>query len=62
MTFTEFLDANIDYLLLDDNNDVYAEIRLPNTYTLEAREAIMGALAASTYTKWTEATEYNFEG
>ena len=62
MTLTEFLDKNIDYLLLDDNGDVYAEIRLPNTYTRDARESIMGALAASTYTKWTEATEYKFEG
>ena len=62
MTLTEFLNENVDYLLLDDNGDVYAEIRLPNTYTLDARESIMGALAASTYTRWTEATEYKFEG
>jgi hypothetical protein len=62
MTYSEFLNNNIDYVLLDDYDDIYAEIRLPNTYTLEAREAIMGTLAASTYTKWSEATEYKFEG
>jgi hypothetical protein len=62
MTLTEFLNENVDYLLLDDNGDVYAEVRLPNTYTLDARESIMGALAASTYTRWTESTEYKTEG
>lgn len=62
MTFTEFLNNNIDYVLLDDDGDIYAEVRLPNTYTLDAREAIMGKMAAGTYTKWSEATEYKFEG
>jgi len=55
-------EQNNDYVLLDDNGDIYAEVTLPNTYTLEAREAIMGTMAASTYTKWSEATEYNYEG
>jgi hypothetical protein len=62
MSYTEFLNKNVDYVLLTDNGDIYAEVRLPNTYTLRAREAIMGTLAAGTYTKWSEATEYKFEG
>ena len=62
MSYTEFLNNNIDYVLLDDDGDIYAEVRLPNTYTRDAREAIMGTLAAGTYTRWSEATEYNFKG
>ena len=62
MTYTEFLNKNIYYVLLDDDGDIYAEVSLPNTYTLEAREAIMGTLARCTNTKWSVATEYNWEG
>lgn len=62
MTLTEFLEKNIDYVLLDNDGDIYADVRLPNTYTLEAREEIMGTLARCTNTKWTEATEYKWEG
>jgi len=62
MTYLEWQEHNVHYVLIDDDGDIYAEVSLPNTYTLEAREAIMGTMAASTYTKWSEATEYNFEG
>ena len=62
MTFTEFLEENIYYLLLEENGDIYAEVSLPNTYTLEGREEIMNTLARCTNTKWSEATEYRFEG
>lgn len=61
MTYSEWQKHNVDYVLLNDDGDIYAEVTLPNTYTLAAREAIMGTMAASTYTKWSEATEYNFE-
>jgi len=62
MAYLEWKEQNVDYVLIDDEGDIYAQVSLPNTYTLEAREAIMGTMAASTYTKWSEATEYNFEG
>ena len=62
MTYREWLEQNTDYVLLNDDGDIYAEVTLPNTYTLDAREGIMGAMAASTYTRWSEATEYNHEG
>jgi hypothetical protein len=60
MTCLEWKEHNVHYVLLNDNGDIYAEVTLPNTYTLEAREAIMGTMAASTYTKWSEATEYDY--
>lgn len=62
MTYLEWLEANVDYVLLDDDGDVYAWVTLPNTYTLDAREGIMGSMAAITYTRWSEATDYNHEG
>ena len=62
MTYSEWKERNVYYLLINDDCSTYAEVTLPNTYTLEAREAIMGAMAKATYTKWSEATEYNFEG
>ena len=63
MTYLEWKDDhNVDYVLIDDEGDTYAQVSLPNIYTLDSREAIMGAMAASTYTKWSEATEYNHEG
>ena len=62
MTYLEWKEHNVHYVLLDDEGDIYAEVTLPNTYTLEAREAILGTMAASTCTKWSEATDYNFEG
>jgi len=43
-----------EYLLLHENGDIFAEVRLPNTYTEEAVEEIMGAMARATYTQWTE--------
>ena len=61
MTYSEWREANIHYVLLDDEGRVYAEVRLPN-YTLAEREGIIGAMAASSYTRWSEATEYNHEG
>ena len=62
MTYLEWKEQNVDYVLINDEGDIYAQVSLPNTYTLDSREAIMGTMAASTYTKWSEATEYNFEG
>ena len=62
MTYLEWKEQNVHYVLIDDDGDIYAAVTLPNNYTLGAREAIIGAMAASTYTKWSEATEYNFEG
>jgi len=53
-------EQNNDYLLLNENGDIYAEVTLPNTYTLEAREEIMSTMAKTTYTKWSEATEYDY--
>ena len=55
-------EQNNDYVLLDDNGNIYAEVTLPNTYTLEAREEIISTMAKATYTKWSEATEYVYEG
>ena len=43
-----------------DNGDIYAEITLPNTYTLEGREEILNIMAKATNTKWSEATEYDY--
>ena len=54
-------EQNIHYVLIDDEGDIEAEVSLPNSYTLFARESIMGTMAAATYTRWSEATEYNFE-
>jgi len=62
MTYLEWKEHNVHYVLIDDDGDMYAEVTLPNTYTLEAREEIIGAMAKVTYTKWSEATEYNHEG
>ena len=62
MTYSEWKEQNVDYVLIDDEGDIYAEVTLPNTYTLGAREIIIGTMAKATYTKWSEATEYNFEG
>ena len=55
-------EQNNDYVLLDDNGDIYAEITLPNTYTLLDRETIIDAMSQATGTKWSEATEYVYEG
>ncbi len=62
MTYSEWQQHNTDYVLLDENGDIYAEVSLPNIYTLDSREGIMGTMAAATRTRWSEATEYNFEG
>jgi hypothetical protein len=61
MTYSEWREANVHYVLVDDEGDVYAEVCLPN-HTLEKREGIIGAMAASSRTRWTEATQYNHEG
>ena len=45
MTYSEWQQQNTDYVLLDDNGDIYAEVSLPNTYTLDSREGIMGTMA-----------------
>tara|TARA_S200002703_G_scaffold69544_1_gene60329 strand:+ start:800 stop:988 length:189 start_codon:yes stop_codon:yes gene_type:complete len=62
MTYLKWKERNVHYVLIDDEGDIYAEVTLPDNSTLGAREAIIGAMAASTYTKWSEATEYNHEG
>ena len=62
MTYLEWKEQNVDYVLIDDEGDIYAQVSLPNTYTLDSREGVIGAMAAATRTKWSEATEYNFEG
>ena len=62
MTYLEWKEQNVDYVLIDDEGDIYAQVSLPNTYTLEAREEIISTMAKATYTKWSEATEYNYEG
>lgn len=62
MSYSEWQEQNTHYVLIDDNGDIYAEVSLPNTYTLDSREGIMGTMAAATRTRWSEATEYNFEG
>jgi len=48
-------------VLINDDGDEIAEIALPNIFTLDGREAMMGTLAAATRSKWSEATEYTFE-
>ena len=45
----------MNYLLLEDNGDIYAEIHLPNTYTIEEAEEIMALLARTSGTKYTGA-------
>jgi len=62
MTYSEWQEQNTHYVLIDDNGDIYAEVSLPNIYTLDSREGIMGTMAAATRTRWSEATDYNFEG
>jgi len=62
MTHLEWKEQNVHYVLLNDDGDIYAEVTLPNIYTLDSREGVMGTMAAATRTKWSEATEYNFEG
>lgn len=62
MTYLEWKEHNVHYVLIDDDGDMYAEVTLPNTYTLDSREGVMGTMAAATRTKWSEATEYNYEG
>ena len=53
-------EQNNEYVLMYDNGDIYAEITLPNTYTLEGREEILNIMAKATNTKWSEATEYDY--
>tara|TARA_Y100000004_G_scaffold182647_1_gene229627 strand:+ start:308 stop:496 length:189 start_codon:yes stop_codon:yes gene_type:complete len=62
MTYSEWQEQNTNYMLIDDNGDIYAEVSLRNIYSLDAREGIMGTMAAATRTRWSEATDYNFEG
>ena len=62
MAYLEWKEHNVHYVLIDDDGDMYAEVTLPNTYTLDSREGVMGTMAAATRTKWSEATEYNYEG
>ena len=60
MTYQEWVEANTYYLLVDDDGDIYAEIKLADFMSLERREAFMSRLARESLLKWTEATEYNF--
>ena len=61
MDYLKWKEHNVDYVLIDDEGDEIAEVSLPNIFTLDGREAMMGTLAAATRSKWSEATEYNFE-
>jgi hypothetical protein len=62
MDYLEWKEYNVHYVLIDNDGDEIAEVSLPNIFTLDGREAMMGTLAAATRSKWSEATEYNFEG
>ena len=45
----------MNYLLLEDNGDIYAEVCLPNTYTREEAEEVMALMARATGTKYSGA-------
>ena len=62
MTYSEWREANTHYLLVEDNGDIHAEVRLADFMPLERREAFMSRLARESLLKWTEAAEYTFEG
>ena len=62
MTHLEWKQANTEYQLINDKGNIVASVELPDSFTLEAREEIIRAMAQATFTKWIEATEYNFEG
>ena len=62
MAYLEWKHANTAYQLINDDGDIFASVELPNSFTLEAREEVMSAMARATFTRWIEATEYNFEG
>ena len=53
--YSETINTGKLYLLVEENGDIFAEIRLPNTYTPEGRDEWLGAMAQATGTKWTEA-------
>lgn len=62
MTYSEWLEKNRWYVLLDDSGDIVADVELPECYTLANREHIMTTMAWATSTKWSEKGEYSFEG
>jgi len=49
------MDTDKLYLLVEENGDIFAEIRLPNTWTEAGVNEWLGAMAQATGTKWTEA-------
>ena len=62
MTYSEWLEANTKYVLLDEEGYILAKVALDHLGNLSEREAFMGTLAQATGSKWSEASEYNFEG
>jgi len=62
MTYIEWLEANRDYVLLDSEGDILARVSLENMDDLAARESFMATLTLANGSKWSEASEYNFEG
>jgi hypothetical protein len=62
MTYSEWLEQNRWYVLLDDSGDIVAEVELPEHHTRANREHILSAMAWATSTKWSEKGQYNFEG
>ena len=62
MTYSEWQQQNTNYVLIDDEGDIIARVALPSFHALDAREYLMGTMAAATRTRWSEATDYNFEG
>ena len=49
------MDTDKLYLLVEENGDIFAEIRLPSTWTEAGVNERLGAMARATGTKWTEA-------
>lgn len=62
MSYSEWQEQNTSYVLLDDSGDIIAQVKLPSFHRLHDREYLMGTMAAATRTRWSESTEYNFEG
>lgn len=62
MTYSEWLEANRDYVLLTSEGAILAKVCLDHVDGLTEREYLMGTLAQATKSKWSEAGDYNFEG
>ena len=62
MSYSEWLESNTAYVLVDEEGDIIAKVSLEHLGHLSERELLMGTLAQATNSKWSEAGEYNFEG